>query len=219
MSRRRSGRYNRALTLPGMFFKRALPWLTAVAEITQVLSAPHENIRRQDSLPIESCPGYVTANLTHSQHGLQVCHNGPSIHQITDHYQADLILNGPPCNTYGQDIEKLRLEATFDTEDRIHVKIYDAAEEVYQVPESYFPRPVAQENATASKSEILIQIDAQPFSFAIYRPGGDTIFNTSWSNLIFQSQYVKLRTQLPESPHLYGLGEHTDPFMVCVYQL
>ena len=29
--------------------------------------------------------------------------------------------------------------------------------------------------------------------------------------MIFESQYIRLRTSLPDDPNLYGLGEHTDP--------
>lgn len=65
-------------------------------------------------------------------------------------------------------------------------------------------------------ADISVQIDGSPFSFAIFRTSGngEIIFNTSLSELVFQSQYVRLRTQLPEKPHLYGLGEHTDSFML-----
>ena len=56
-------------------------------------------------------------------------------------------------------------------------------------------------------------ITADPFSFAIARrDSGTTLFNTSGSSLIFESQYLRLRTQLPVDPYLYGLGEHSDPF-------
>lgn len=40
----------------------------------------------------------------------------------------------------------------------------------------------------------------------------ETIFNTTGSALIFESQYLRLRTSLPQQPNLYGLGENTDPF-------
>ncbi|GAB7347561.1 hypothetical protein MBLNU459_g4451t1 [Dothideomycetes sp. NU459] len=136
--------------------------------------------------------------------------------KILTNSKADLVLAGTPCNTYGNDITNLKLEVTFETEERIHVKIYDAAEQVYQVPESVFPRPAAEGNATASLADISVQIDGNPFSFAIFRTSGDgeTIFNTSFSELVFQSQYLRLRSQLPENPSLYGLGEHTDSFML-----
>jgi alpha-glucosidase len=31
------------------------------------------------------------------------------------------------------------------------------------------------------------------------------------SSLIFESQYVRLRTSLPDNPYIYGLGEDSDP--------
>lgn len=30
--------------------------------------------------------------------------------------------------------------------------------------------------------------------------------------MVFESQYLRLRTNLPDDPYLYGLGEHTDSF-------
>jgi alpha-glucosidase len=54
-----------------------------------------------------------------------------------------------------------------------------------------------------------------PFSFAVQRKDNhETIFNTSGSDLVFESQYVQVRTSLPPNPVLYGLGEHTDSFML-----
>lgn len=56
-----------------------------------------------------------------------------------------------------------------------------------------------------------------PFSFAVQRSSdGETLFNSSGSNLIFESQYVRLRTSLPLNPYLYGLGEDSDSFRLEV---
>ncbi|THC95703.1 hypothetical protein EYZ11_004825 [Aspergillus tanneri] len=53
----------------------------------------------------------------------------------------------------------------------------------------------------------------EPFSFAVTRADTKkTLFNTSGSNLIFRSQYLNLRTSLPQNPNLYDLGEHSDTF-------
>lgn len=56
----------------------------------------------------------------------------------------------------------------------------------------------------------------EPFSFAITRKGSNeaALFNTSGFDLIFQSQYLRLRTRLPDSPKIYGLGEHTNTFQL-----
>lgn len=130
--------------------------------------------------------------------------------------KAVLTLAGPACNTYGQDIEKLKLEITQETGDRLHVKIYDADENVYQVPESVLPRPSADGNVSSTTSQLVYDVVNDPFSFSVSRrSGGQALFNTTGAELIFQSQYLRVRTQLPEIPHLYGLGEHSDPFQVC----
>ena len=51
-----------------------------------------------------------------------------------------------------------------------------------------------------------------PFTFAVSRPNGEVLFNTSGSPMVFESQYLRLRTSLPKNPNLYGLGEHSDHF-------
>lgn len=100
------------------------------------------------------------------------------------------------------------------SETRLHVKIQDAANSVYQVPESVFPRPVAQ-GSDASESTLKFDYTESPFSFTVSRSdSGEVLFDTSAASLVFESQYLRLRTKLPESPSLYGLGEHSDPFML-----
>lgn len=95
--------------------------------------------------------------------------------------------------------------------DRIHVKIQDAANSVYQVPESVFPRPTGQSGN--SSTNLLFNYTESPFSFSIVRPKtGEILFDTSAASLVFESQYLRLRTSLPENPNLYGMGEHSDPF-------
>ncbi|KAJ5098342.1 hypothetical protein N7532_005343 [Penicillium argentinense] len=93
--------------------------------------------------------------------------------------------------------------------------IYDPDEIVYQVPESVLPRPGAKNATSSSNSAIQFSYQEEPFSFAVTRTDTkETLFNTSGSNLIFQSQYLNLRTSLPQNPNLYGLGEHSDSFLL-----
>lgn len=51
---------------------RAVQWLVAAASVAQVLSSPHGLVRRQNSLPIESCPGYKATNVQQTSQGLTV---------------------------------------------------------------------------------------------------------------------------------------------------
>ncbi|KAL3467806.1 glycosyl hydrolases family 31-domain-containing protein [Aspergillus heterothallicus] len=128
---------------------------------------------------LDTCPGYTATNVEEHSTGLT----------------ADLTLAGAPCNTYGTDIRHLKLEVEYQTDKRLHVIIYDADEQAYQVPESVFPRPSVED-----------------------RPGDNKkiLSNSSGSNLVFQSQYVNLRTSLPQNPNLYGLGEHSDPLRLNI---
>ncbi len=97
-------------------------------------------------------------------------------------------------------------------ENRLHVKIQDSDDVVYQVPESVFPRPKG-DGTTAKKSALAFQYKTNPFSFSVSRAGtGEVLFDSSAAQLVFQSQYLRLRTKLPESPYLYGLGETSDSF-------
>lgn len=91
--------------------------------------------------------------------------------------------------------------------------IEDLEQNVYQVPESVFPRPSAGSGSTSS-SALQFTYTESPFSFAVSRSGGEVLFNTSGWPIIFESQYLGLRTALPYSPALYGLGEHMDPFQL-----
>ncbi|KAI1502595.1 family 31 glycosyl hydrolase [Biscogniauxia marginata] len=148
--------------------------------------------------PLAACPGYTASNIQTTASGLT----------------ADLTLAGEACNVYGTDLEDLSLEVSYDTDNRLHVKIQDASNSVYQVPESVFPRP---EGGGSSESTSALKFDyvESPFSFTVSRSeSGEVLFDTSAANIVFESQYLRLRTKLPENPSLYGLGEHSDPFML-----
>jgi len=96
------------------------------------------------------------------------------------------------------------------SDNRLHVKIQDVDNKVYQVPESVFPRP---KSAGSSRDKAALTFDYQtnPFSFTVSRAWtNEVLFDTSAASLVFETQYLRLRTWLPENPNLYGLGEHSD---------
>lgn len=87
--------------------------------------------------------------------------------------------------------------------------VYDKDEQVYQVPDFVVPRPGGTFNQEGSQLEV--SIEEVPFSFTVTRKADkDVIFTTKGSPIIFETQYLRLRTSLPDDPSLYGLGEHTD---------
>ncbi|KAJ5764877.1 Glycoside hydrolase family 31 [Penicillium odoratum] len=140
----------------------------------------------------EQCPGYNAVNIQQHDNALL----------------ADLVLAGDGCNLFGSDLPNLKLLVEYQTNNRLHVMIYDADEEVYQVPESVVSRPAPQ--STSSDTSVLrFDYQREPFSFRVLR-NDEVLFDTTDTNIVFESQYLNLRTWLPEDPNLYGLGEHSD---------
>ncbi|KAK2609148.1 hypothetical protein QQS21_002375 [Conoideocrella luteorostrata] len=143
---------------------------------------------------LAKCPGYKASNIKTTGHGLK----------------ADLHLAGPKCNAYGTDLDDLKLDVTVETSDRVHVKIYDAAEHVYQVPESVFPRPKPAKGCSTNAA-LKFDYTENPFSFRILRTETkEVLFDSSAAGLVMEDQYLRLRTHLPTDTNLYGLGEHSD---------
>ncbi|KAF2126870.1 glycoside hydrolase family 31 protein [Dothidotthia symphoricarpi CBS 119687] len=142
---------------------------------------------------LDGCPGYNASNVQRSDSRLT----------------ADLTLAGTACNIHGQDLKDLKFLVEWQSDSRLHVMIYDKAEQVYQVPDFVVPRPSGSISSDASLLDISIK--EAPFSFTVTRKSNsEVIFTTEGSNLIFETQYWRLRTSLPDNPYLYGLGEHTD---------
>ncbi|KAI2632940.1 glycoside hydrolase family 31 protein [Xylaria nigripes] len=145
---------------------------------------------------IDDCPGYTASNVVESEGKLT----------------ADLNLSGAPCNIYGNDLNDLKLLVEYQSETRLRVNIYDADLQVYQIQESVLPRPSGH-GVRASDAGIKFALTEEPFSFSISRTNsGEVLFDTSGIKMVFESQYVRLRTRLPKNPNLYGIGEHSDSF-------
>ncbi|KAH8695574.1 putative lysosomal alpha-glucosidase [Talaromyces proteolyticus] len=144
---------------------------------------------------VDSCPGYTVGEIVQSRSSLT----------------ADLSLAGDACNVYGSDVSNLKLLVEYQTDSRLHVKIYDAEEQVYQIPASVLETPSGQHGSSSSASDLTFSYTTNPFSFAVQRRSNqDVLFNAT--GLVFESQYVRLRTSLPQNPNIYGLGEDSDSF-------
>ncbi|KAI0806671.1 alpha-glucosidase [Fomes fomentarius] len=150
-----------------------------------------------DPKVLDACPGYKAKNVVNRGHKLT----------------ADLVLGGEACNVFGEDIEKLKLEVTYENKDRIHVKITDPADKRYEIAESVLPRPDTNVLSGPLTSRIRFNYTTSPFSFSIYRPKThEVLFSTASHPIIFEPQYLRVKTNLPADANLYGLGEHTDSF-------
>jgi len=99
------------------------------------------------------------------------------------------------------------------TVNRIHLRITDASSPRYEVPESVFPRPKKQYLQSHHTANIQFNYTTSPFSFSIYRTSTrEVLFSTKSHPIIFEPQYLRVKTNLPNNANIYGLGEHTNPF-------
>ncbi|KAG5640772.1 hypothetical protein DXG03_007241 [Asterophora parasitica] len=169
-----------------------------VAVLASLLHATGLHAAFVDPKVLDACSGYSASNIQSSGAVLT----------------ADLVLNGQGCNVFGSDIKKLGLKVTYETSTRINVKIVDAAASRFEVPQDVFPRPpVSTPPVVPSSAEIQFNYTASPFSFSVYRTASrEVLFSTASYPLIFEPQYLRVKTSLPANANIYGLGEHTHPF-------
>ncbi|KAG6550295.1 hypothetical protein Mapa_008256 [Marchantia paleacea] len=121
---------------------------------------------------------------------------------------------------YGSDIAYLVVTARSETDDRIRVRITDANNTRWEVPQSLISRPTETEAlpSVSSASKLKFSYTSSPFGFAISRVStGEVLFNSTPTSesafrpLVFKDQYLEISTALPPNSALYGLGESTRP--------
>ncbi|EKM83265.1 hypothetical protein AGABI1DRAFT_69538 [Agaricus bisporus var. burnettii JB137-S8] len=143
-----------------------------------------------DPAVLDACPGY----------------NAQNVKMEGGTLTADLTLADEACNVFGEDLTTLSLR------DRIHLKIVDPNSSRYEIPESVLPRPSNQAVSPDSAS-IQFNFTTSPFTFSIYRSSSQEIlFSTASHPIIFEPQYLRVKTNLPDNANIYGFGEHTNPF-------
>ncbi|KAK4371342.1 hypothetical protein RND71_010817 [Anisodus tanguticus] len=136
-------------------------------------------------------------------------------------------------SVYGPDIQNLILTVSFETKDRLRLRITDADHERWEVPKEFIPRktqekqhslsslPLSEDtpyNLTNANSDLSFTLyNTTPFGFTIKRrSSGDVLFDTSPKNdtpdtfLVFKDQYLQFSSSLPaNTSSIYGLGEQT----------
>ncbi|KAF9528421.1 alpha-glucosidase [Crepidotus variabilis] len=156
----------------------------------------------------------VAANVDPSTLDNCVGYNATDIEEKANGLSANLVLAGEGCNVYGDDILKLSLNVVYETDGRIHVKIVDPNHARYEVPEAVLPRPQSQ-GVEPMEANIGFNYTVAPFSFSIFRRSNNEIlFSTASHPIIFEPQYLRVKTNLPANPNIYGLGEHSQTFRI-----
>ncbi|KAB5576591.1 alpha-glucosidase [Coniochaeta sp. 2T2.1] len=108
---------------------------------------------------------------------------------------ADLDIIGTGCASYGPDISHLKLIVEYQSRSRLDIIIRD------------------RDGTRYTDCELTFAYTQSPFAFQVTRAStGEVLFDTSGNNLIFQPQFLRLKTWLPRNPNIYGLGEHFDSF-------
>jgi alpha-glucosidase len=106
----------------------------------------------------------------------------------------------------------LVLNASY-TANRIHVKITDPTSARYEVPDSVLPRPSSANPVSPKTAAIKFNYTTSPFAFSIVRTSNsEVLFSTASHPIIYEPQYLRVKTNLAANANIYGLGEHTNTF-------
>ncbi|WOL03392.1 putative alpha-glucosidase [Canna indica] len=126
-------------------------------------------------------------------------------------------------STYGPDVQNLVLSASYETKDRLRVRITDSDRQRWEIPQHVISR--RSETAargllsSCSTQHVFSNQDSDldfilhresPFRFSVVRRStGDVLF-ASQPRVVFKDQYLEISSSLPATrSSLYGLGEHT----------
>jgi alpha-glucosidase len=114
-------------------------------------------------------------------------------------------------------VKRLKLQVTFETDTRLHVKLSDADNERFEVPEALFRRPEANSNVDKESAAYKFMLaDGEQFAFKVVRKSdGEVIFDSSSPGggsfikpLIYEEQYLEISSRLPENANIFGYFTH-----------
>lgn len=173
-----------------------IPFLACVAAQVKIIPSPV-----QHTGDIDACQGYVL-KVTQSDCGLD----------------GELTLKGQ-CNAYGPDYEKLKLTVRHETADRLRVHIADAEGKAHVVPDDVVQDGWPKLDKGLTESNLQFDYTEDPFSFKVTRKAdGEVLFDTTGQALIFEEQYLRVKSKLAEGSNIQGLSQHNDNLTLPIWE-
>lgn len=151
----------------------------------------------------QDCPGYQVSNIEDSAQG----------------FRADLTLAGAPCQAFGNDIADLILNVEYQTRDRLNVQMYPrdivpSNSSKLILSDTLVYSPAADGSTTAADHDLTFTWDNEPsFQFRVNRATiGEELFSTYGHVIVFEDQFLELKTNMVEDYNVSGLAENTRDF-------
>eukprot|EP01042_Synura_sphagnicola_P003914 gene3914-4910_t len=159
--------------------------------------------------PVQSGYGLSSAGIPWCFYPSQVA-TGYTLNEVVETetgFKGILKLNGEGTSIYGSDVQTLSFEVVYENEDAVRVKITDANNARWEVPESVVKR--THSTKKPANSNIEVAYTAAPFSFEVVRVSdGKSLFKLG-ETFTFKDQYLEIPTSIDPSATTFGLGEST----------
>lgn len=112
---------------------------------------------------------------------------------------------------YPKDKQILKIDIKYETETRLHIKIYDPVIKRYEPP---YPEVPIMESA-AKNIQYQVDIDKNKIGFTVVRKSDNkSIFDClNVGGFTYADQFLQLSAKLPTN-FIYGLGEHRTNFLL-----
>lgn len=130
-----------------------------------------------------------------------------NVKEVSTGLKGTLELIGDASSTYGDDISTLTLEIFLEDADYARVKITDAAESRWEIPQSLVSRPEAVPKVTTMNYEVTYT--SNPFTISVTRLSDSVVVFNSAMELYYKDQYIEFTHNYDSSATTFGLGEST----------
>lgn len=126
------------------------------------------------------------------------------------------VLRNEKPGPYPDDVKTVHIDFIEDTKSRLHIKIHDANNKRWEVPDSVISGTPSEKPLNVDYS---YYVNSKPMGFTVVANDGNrVIFDSVPTNIaemngiIFEDQYLSITTKLKPNTDLYGLAQRHAPF-------